>query len=216
MKSHKKAAITLAAIIVSLSQSAYAGRPLLVDDANLNDVGAGHVEAWYARLPHSVNTWNIAPAYSPIIDIEFAALMSRDSSNQLTTSAIQGKWRITPSNPEGCNLAMAVGISHLSNGGGNTPFLNGIGTCNHKGGAFSLNLGVSHPTGGKNQMNGGVAYERELGSVTGHVEYYWQEGGKPVVQVGLRHDIVPKLQLDGTVGRSDGDVVFSLGLKKSF
>ena len=206
--------VGLAALAVSVS--AHAGRPLTVDDANVNDVGAGHVEMWYSRLPGKINTWNVAPAYSPIKEIEFSALVSRDMTGRLTTTAAQAKWRMTASNPDGCNLGMTLGISHGSGGIGNSPYVNGIATCNHKGGAFHLNFGISHPNGSKALGNWGVAYEREISGMTAHVEVFGQEEGKPTTQLGLRKDIAQGLQLDGTVGRSDGDTVFSVGLKKSF
>ena len=201
---------------VSISLDAFASRPLFVEDASVNDVGTGHIEAWYARMPGKANTWNFAPAYSPIKDIEVSATVSRDQTDKLNTSAIQAKWRITPFNPEGCNFGMVVGVSYTNKGGGNTPYLNGLASCNHKDGAFHLNLGVSHPDGEKNLTNWGVAYERDFGFATAHIEYFGQETAKPTVQVGLRKDVAQGLQLDGTLGRSDGDLVFSLGLKKSF
>ena len=207
---------SLIAVTLFLAQSAHAGRPLSVDDANVNDVGAGHVEAWYARMPGKINTWNVAPAYSPIKDVELSAVLSRDTSDNITASTIQGKWRITPSNPDGCNVGLSFGVMHQSRGGGNTPYLNGLASCNHKGGALHFNLGVSRQAGSKSLANWGVAYERELGAVTGHIEVFGQESGKPTTQVGLRKDIVQGLQIDGTIGRSDGDTVFSVGLKKSF
>lgn len=199
-----------------LTATSHAGRPLSVDDANLNDVGAGHVEAWYARMSGKVNTGNVAPAYSPIKNVELSAVLSRDSSDNITASSIQGKWRITPSNPEGCNVGMSFGVTHQSKGGGNAPYLNGLASCNHKGGALHFNLGVSQRDGARSRANWGVAYERELGPATAHIEVFGQESGKPTAQVGLRKDIVQGLQIDGTVGRFDGDAGFSVGLKKSF
>jgi len=209
-------AITAALLYFFMAHVSHAGRPLTVDDANVNDVGAGHIEAWYARLPGKVNTWNVAPAFSPIKDIEVSAALSRDQTDKLTSSAIQAKWRITPSNPEGCNFGVVVGVSHTNKGGGNTPYLNGLASCNHKDGAFHLNLGLSHADVKNNLTNWGVAYERDLGFATAHIEYFGQETAKPTLQAGLRKDLIPGLQLDGTIGRSDGDLVLSLGLKKSF
>lgn len=217
MKSIRPILFSVAALVLSMAQSAHAGRPLTVDDANVNDPGAGHVEAWFARMPGHANTWNVAPAYSPIKDLEVSAILTRDTSENLSTSAIQGKWRITASQPDGCNFGLVAGISHRDNGGGNTPYLNALATCNHKGGALHMNLGLSHPDNEKTLTNWGVAYEREMsGGITGHIEYFGLENGKPTAQVGLRKDIMPGLQLDGTVGRSDGDVVFSLGMKNRF
>ena len=215
-KSFLRHGTVIAAITCALIQTAHAGRPLSVDDANVNDVGSGHVEAWFARTQGKVDAWNVAPAYSPIKDIEFSALLSRSTTENWTMGSIQGKWRITASQPNGCNLAMVLGMSHQNNGGGNTPYVNGIATCNHTGGALHLNLGLQHPNGGKNLTNWGVAYERDLGVATAHIEYFGQESSKPTAQVGLRKDILPGLQLDGTVGRSNSDTVFSIGMKKSF
>ena len=39
-----------------------AGRPLTVDDANVNAVGAGQVEVWYVRKADGAGVWNVAPA----------------------------------------------------------------------------------------------------------------------------------------------------------
>ena len=167
-------------------------------------------------MPGKVNTWNVSPAYSPIKDVELAALLTRDTTDTLTMTAAQVKWRITPSKPDGCNLGLVAGVSHTNRGGGNMPYLNGLATCNHKGGALHVNLGLSRSDGGPTLTNWGAAYERELGPVTAHAEVFGQEHGKPTTQVGLRKDVVPGLQLDGTIGRSDGDTVFSVGMKKSF
>lgn len=215
MKNYCLMGLIVSALLMFVPES-FAGRPLSVDDASINDAGAGHVEVWYARMPGKTNTWNVAPAYAPIKDVEVSAMLSRDATGEVTSSAAQVKWRITPSNPAGCNVGMTVGISHTSKGGGNTPFLNGLASCNHTGGALHLNLGISNPDNSKSLTNWGAAYERDFSVATGHIEVFGQEAGKPTTQVGLRKDLVPGLQLDGTVGRSDGETVFSLGLKKSF
>ena len=44
--------------------SVQAGRPLTVDDANVNDLGEGHVEGWWTRAPGDSRSWAVAPAYS--------------------------------------------------------------------------------------------------------------------------------------------------------
>jgi hypothetical protein len=216
MKLQRSMALPIASFLIFSSPYANAGRPLTVDDANVNDLGAGHVEAWYARMPEHVNTWNIAPAYSPIKDIEVSGLLSRDTTEELTKSALQLKWRVTPSQSEGCNLGMVAGVSHTNQGEGNTPYLNGIATCNYKVGTFHLNLGVSDPKDEKALGTWGLAYEREIVGITAHVEFFGEEHSKPTTQVGLRKDVVQGLQIDGTIGRSDNDTVFSIGLKKSF
>lgn len=207
----------LCAISTFLSAgSCLAGRPLSVDDANVNEPGAGHVETWYARQPGAANTWTVAPAYGLAEGIEIGGSLSRDSSNQLNTTAVQAKFRFTESRKSGCNVGGVVGLAHASAGGGNTPYLNGIFTCNLTGGAVHLNLGATHPSGGSTLSSWGLAYEREMDNMTGHVEYFGQQQSKPTFQVGLRNDVTKNVQLDGTVGRSGGESVYSLGLKFMF
>lgn len=52
--------------------------------------------------------------------------------------------------------------------------------------------------------------------MTPHIEWFGSEGSKPTVQVGLRGNVLPNLQLDGSVGRSDGITIYTLGVKFMF
>lgn len=198
------------------SSACFAGRPLTVDDANVNDVGAGHVEAWYARAAGAANTWTVAPAYGLVEGVEVSAALARDSSSQLTASALQAKFRLTASRKDGCNFGAVVGLAHVSDGGGNAPYLNGIFTCNQEDGAVHLNLGAVRPSGGSTQRTWGVAYERDLGAFTPHIEYFGQQSSAPTLQAGLRSDVAKNIQLDATVGRSAGESLYSLGMKFMF
>jgi hypothetical protein len=197
--------------------NAWAGRPLAVDDANTNDKGAGHIEVWTAREEGKVNTANIAPAFAPLEGVELGALLSRDTTNQLNMSAVQAKWRITPSQEKGCNVAAVLGLAHESNGGGNASYVNGILSCNGNAlGNMHFNLGALKAKGVSAAGTWGVALEREMGAVTPHVEFFGAEHQKPTVQVGLRGQLTKTIQLDGTVGRSNGDNLYSLGMKFQF
>ena len=53
-------------------------------------------------------------------------------------------------------------------------------------------------------------------AVTPHIEWFGSEGAKPTVQAGLRGEVAKGWQLDGTVGRGDGETVYTLGVKRSF
>ncbi len=53
-----------------LGTHAQAGRPLAVDDANVNEKGAGHVEVWVARDGEKNDIWNVAPAFAPVEGVE--------------------------------------------------------------------------------------------------------------------------------------------------
>jgi len=199
-----------------LAAPAHAGRPLTVDDASVNDAGEGHVEAWYARQPGRAHTWTVAPAYAPIDGLELGAALSRDRTADATTGAVQAKWRITPSLESGCNAGAVLGVAHTRGAGGNTPYLNGLFTCNSGWGASHFNLGAMRASDGPTLGTWGIAHEREFGRITAHVEAFGQRRSKPTFQVGARTELAKGLQIDGTLGRSNHESLVSLGLKQSF
>ena len=195
-----------------------AGRPLAVDDANVNDPGAGHVEMFYQRLPGSTNAWTVSPAVGVADGIELAASFNRDNTADVNTTAIQGKIRLTASQKNGCNFATSFGLSQPNVGGvGLSKFINGLATCNAgERGSFHLNLGVVNPPAGANTGTWGLAFEREFGAVTAHAEFFGQENVSPTAQLGLRTLVTKSLQLDATVGSMQGETLYSVGLKFLF
>ena len=195
-----------------------AGRPLAVDDANVNDVGAGHVEAYYQRLPGNVNAWTVSPAYGLVEGVEIAAAFNRDTSAEVNTTSIQVKLRLTESKKTGCNLATSLGFAQTNGAGaGSSSFVNGLMTCNmDESGAVHLNLGLVNPPSGPATGVWGLAYEREFGAFTGHVEVFGAENALPTVQVGLRTMLTKRLQLDGSLGRTNDEAVYSMGFKFLF
>lgn len=78
---HRKAFSVLVAFVCIFE--AQAGRPLTVDDANVNDVGEGQVEGWWTRSPNGSRSWTVAPAYAPIKNVELGAGISRDQKTGL-------------------------------------------------------------------------------------------------------------------------------------
>lgn len=208
-----RAVLALAAL--SACGLAQAGRPLVVDDANVNDPGKGQVEFWLSRVPGST-TLNLAPAFAPIEGLEIGALLARDNSNDITVTALQAKWRITPSKAQGCNFGVVAGFAS-ANGGGDASYVNGLMSCNDgPAGSLHFNLGMTKPSGFSTITAWGIAVEREMGSITPHLEWFGAEGSKPTVQIGLRSNIAPNWQIDGSVGRSDSSSVYTLGLKFTF
>ena len=203
-------------LALSLAGTAYAGRPLTVDDANVDDKGQGHVEAWYARQPGHAHTWTVAPAYAPVDGMELGGTVARDSTAGATTSAVQAKWRFTASQKSGCNVGAVLGALHTSGGVGNSPYFNGLATCNSTWGSTHFNLGALRAPGGPTLGTWGIAHERGFGGVTAHVEAFGQRLSKPTFQVGARMDVAPGVQVDGNVGRTNGETLVSVGLKYSF
>jgi hypothetical protein len=196
---------------------AQAGRPLAVDDANVNDKGAGHVEVWVARDSDKINTWNIAPAFAPVEGVEIGVSYAKARKSGTAEQAIQAKWRITPSQENGCNVASSLGTVHEKNVG-NSPYLVGILTCNSAAGAIHVNVTRHNPKDEKSFNSWGVAFERQMGSITPHIETFADQGQKATLQMGAKTEIAPGLQLDATIGRErqNGANVFSLGLKQAF
>ncbi len=193
-----------------------AGRPLTVDDANVNDVGEGHVEGWWTRGPSGARSWTVAPAYSPIQNVELGAGMARDSRTGLETLNVQAKFRITPSQENGCNAGAVIGSARTT-GETSKGYVNALFSCNHaRLGSLHTNLGVFDVSSSQRTGIWGLAWERAYGDATAHVEVYGQQHDKPTWATGLRTHILPKLQLDGSVGRQEGQNLVTIGTKWMF
>ncbi len=202
---------------LAITTSAHAGRPVAVDDANVNDKGAGHVEAWVARDTSKSNVLNLAPAYAPIDGLEISGVLSRDTTNRVNAQSVQAKWRITPSKEKGCNLAAVLGATHLSGGGGNATYVSGNLSCIGLGPVnVHANLGATKPKSVSAIGTWGVAAELPMASWTPHVEVFGAEGSKATGQLGARTQLTKELQLDGNVSRNDGQTAYSLGVKYQF
>lgn len=199
-----------------LSTAAWAGRPLAVDDADVNDVGHGHVEMWFERTLGPSRSLIVAPAYSPVEGVEIAAAVARDTTASSTSMAIQAKWRITPVQEDGCNFGASASLAKTRGESGNTTGVTGLMTCNMPLGAVNVNLGALRPAGESTVATWGLSLSHAFGSVTGHAEAFGQQQGKTTFQMGVRYDIAKNIQIDGTVGRSDGQTLYSTGLKFGF
>ena len=211
-----KRAVWLALLMLG-STTSWAGRPLSVDDANVNESGAGHVEMWVSREAAKGNLYNIAPAYAVADGVEIGALLSRDSAARETLTALQAKWRITASQDDGCNVAAAFGLARSSGSGDSAAYLNGLLSCNGTAaGNLHVNLGGVKRSGVSLNASWSVALERAIGSFTPHVEWFGEQGRSATFQIGARTEISKGLQLDGTVGRTAGNAVYSVGTKVQF
>lgn len=208
---------TIAAVLlVAVAGSAWAGRPLTVDDANVADVGGGQLESWYARPASRDKLWTTAVGVGVLDWLELGGAVERNFSGPQTATSLQLKMRLTPSRDGGCNFGAVVGRAHANRGGGEATYLNGLFTCNIDGGPLHVNLGAIRADGDSTVKTWGLAKEFELGEVTAHVEVFGQQHAKPTWQMGLRRELVKNLQLDGTLGRSERKTVFSVGLRLGF
>ena len=196
--------------------SAHAGRPLTVDDANVNETGAGHVETWWARTADGNRSWNVAPAYAPVEGIELGAGMTRELRTGHITQNIQAKFRITPSQDNGCNVGAVAGYSR-GTGEASLPYINALFTCNNQTlGSLHTNLGALNVSSSQRVRTWGVAWERPYGDVTVHIETFGLENDKPTWATGARFNVLPDLQLDTSLGRTQQKNVLTLGFKWMF
>lgn len=196
---------------------AQAGYPLAIVEAKVIDKDAGHVEIWVARDSDKINTWNVAPAFAPVEGVEVGVSYAKARKSGTAEQAIQAKWRITPSQENGCNVASTLSTVH-EKGVGNSPYLVGILTCNSAAGAIHVNVTRHNPKDEKSFNSWGVAFERQMGSITPHIEAFGDQGQKASVQMGAKTEIAQGLQLDATIGRDRQNRanVFSVGVKQAF
>lgn len=205
-----------ACIMLSSTAPAWAGRPLNVDDANINDVGEGHLETWYAREPGGSGVWNLAPAYSPLAGLELGATSARDRTLRINIFSLQAKLQLSKPSQAGCHYASVVGVQRPDGQAGGSPYGTAIMTCVMAPGALHLNLGASRTPGESAAAAFGVAWEQDLKFATGHVEMLAEQRTKPAFNVGLRRDVVKDIQIDGSIGRSDRQTLWSVGMKFQF
>ena len=201
---------------LSAAIPAQAGRPLTVDDANVNDTGDGHVEMWWTRSPGGTRSWTVAPAYAPVDNIELAAGVSREMRTGIQTQNIQAKFRITPTQENGCNFGAVAGYARVE-GDSSKPYVNALFSCNSATlGSLHTNLGALDASSSQRVRTWGVAWERAYGEVTVHIEKFGMENEKSTVATGLRFNVMEDLQLDTSVGRTNKQNVVTVGLKWMF
>ncbi len=209
-------ALFVFAVAVLCSTASLAGRPLAVDDANTADVGTGNIDLWYTRLSGSINVWTIAPAYGITDGIEIGASLAADTTSNTSATTLGIKFRFTPSKKDGCNVGSSIGVTQASQGGGNTPYINGLLTCSGDAGSANLNLGLTRAPDSPTLKTWGLSFERELGAFTPHIEVFGVEQSTPTVQLGLRTMVTKNLQLDGSVGSNSGETTYTLGMRFFF
>ena len=199
-----------------LSVAAQAGRPMSVDDANVNDKGVAHVETYWSRSADGSRTFTVAPTYSPIQGLDLIAIDTRTAAGGPHSQTLQAKLQVTAVRDEGCYFAWVLGATVWQKGDGQKSFVAANGSCNILGGSLHSSLVSTRDGEGRDTPSLGLAWEQNLGARTGHVESVAQRGSKPLVGIGLRKEVMPGLQLDGTWGKQGGKAVFSLGSKFTF
>ncbi len=210
-----KNSLSLLAISL-LSMSVQAGRPMSVDDANVNDKGVAHVESFWSRAADGSRTFTVAPAYSPLPGLDLVAIDTRTLSGGSHSQTLQSKMQVTAARDQGCYFAWVLGATVWKKGDGQNSFVGANATCNMGVGALHASVVSSRDAVGRDTPSLGVAWEQSFGAWTGHIESIAQRAAKPMVGIGARTDVMPGFQVDGTLGRVSGKAMFSLGTKITF
>lgn len=198
------------AACAALLPAAQAARPLTTDDAGVVEAGACQLETWVQRQRGQTAFWAV-PACNPTGNLELGVGASRVRTDGTDASSgdtqLQAKTVLQPLGAEGWGLALAVGVVRHPD---DTPqrtdvYLNlplSVALADDSL-LMHLNAGWVRTQGaGENRRTWGLAGEwRAFERTTLLAETFGQSGGKPLVQVGLRHSLVPdRVQLDFTIG----------------
>jgi hypothetical protein len=210
----KKITSLLAISLISLS--AQAGRPLSVDDANVNDQGVAHVETFWSRAADGSRSLTIAPTYSPLPGLDLIVADARTLSGGAHSQTLQAKMQVTSPKDNSCHFAWALGATQWQKGEGQKSFVSANATCDMGIGALHASMVSSRDAEGRDTPSLGVAWEQSFGTWTGHIESVAQRASKPMLGIGARTDVMPGFQVDGTLGRLGGKAMFSLGTKITF
>ena len=194
----------------------HAGRPLITDDAGINEKGHGHIEAWYGRDLEKNNSWHISPAYAPTDWLEITGLFMRDNSEKFNSKGLMAKVLFTPSRESGCNTGALAGFLQTNGKSHTDTYIAGLLSCNSISyGSVHFNLGVLSLED-NNPAYWGIAYEKPIGPVTVNLEYVGERYTKSITKIGLRGFVLPRLQLDGSIGRQRNETIFTIGMVIKF
>jgi hypothetical protein len=191
-----------------------AGRPLLVDDANTNESGHGHIETWYDNKDKS---FTIAPVYAPLEGLELGAVLSKSNSTFENTYSFQFKKLLSVAQESGCNTAATLGRSSVQNSGDQTVYGWGILTCNSiEWGSVHMNLGLTKANTQSSQQLYGIAFEYPIKGFVPHIEWLHQDSEKDVTSIGIRTELIKNLQIDGSYRTQDNESYYTVGIKIQF
>jgi hypothetical protein len=204
------------ALVFGLVNTAWATRPMTVEDANVADVGEVELSTWLARDGDRSRVWNNSLEVGVLQGVQLAAEWARNTSAHYNTAQLGIKLAVTPTVERSCWLAATASLAHADHGGGQGHAFGGALSCQWQRWTLHTNLGGEREPGERTVGAWGVALERPFGSVTAHVEMFGQRHASPTVQAGLRTKLAKGMQLDGSWGRAERRAVFSVGLTFSF
>lgn len=205
-----------AALIFSVG-AVHAGRPMLVDDADVDEAGSAHIEAWMERQRHAAgHLLVLSPAAVIAPRVEVAASWTRERPGGSDAWGVQVKMQSSAGKPGECRNALLLGLGRAAADRRATPALTAIASCDVGAGALHLNASALHSPDSRLQPGAGAAWEQPLGPVVGHLEWLVRHKSKPIAAAGVRYSLMENWQIDGSVARSDGKLAWTGGIKYGF
>ncbi|MCH8537035.1 MAG: hypothetical protein LAT66_04610 [Alkalimonas sp.] len=192
--------MTLALVLLGVSSLAFAGRPLITDDATLVD--DCQLESWWQRNRGPNEFW-LAPACQ-LAGVEWAVGYGQQTTGEpdLYELAAKTELRTLETNSWGATIGFSHGFEQGSFRG--DQHLNMAVTHSFADDAWLLhsNLGYASNRDSRNEWTAGMAVEREVFSNHwAFVEVFREEAGRPFYQLGYRFEPkAERLQLDISYG----------------
>lgn len=224
--------LALFATAALLAGNAHAARPMNTDDARIVDAKACQVESWIHRPKGHTDFWALpACNFSGNLELTMGgALTDRDGGTHTSAQLLQGKTLFKPLQPNGWAVGLAAGMQRdLRTGTRNRHDLYAYVPASF---SWYDDRVVLHTNTGwlreqgqhrrRHRFTWGLGAEIQLNSQTWLIaETYGEGSDKPLVQLGLRHWLVPdRVQIDATYGNRVGNRIgedsqrwFSLGLR---
>lgn len=203
----------LVCIGLLLARGALAGRPMSTDDAAVTPAGECQLQSWLQRESGTGELW-LLPACSPLDRLELTAGGAHAWDRRSASSSqwsVQAKFLLREQHPGEWGAALSVGWSRRDAAAAEDRIeaqpLNLVATYRASDSAWLLhaNAGFRRDLAhNRRQGTWAVAYERAPDArFGGFVEWLDAVGDDPIVQGGLRCDVVPgKISLNVTFGAS--------------
>ncbi len=201
-------------LVLLISLSAFAARPMVTDDARLTKTGSCQLESWVKSYSGGNEFWAL-PACNPMGNFEVTvgtAIVKHNSEPKTDDYIFQAKTLFKELTPNGWGAGMALGTAEHKNR--RYPGPNGIGSTymyfpiSH---SFLDNQLITHANFGyihykdssQESVTWGLGAEYKLKESLLYVlETFGDQRTNPFIQMGFRYSVVLDIfQIDTTIGR---------------
>jgi hypothetical protein len=212
-------------ICFGLSPLVHAARPMITDDARIVDDKSCQIEAWVKANHDSEEYWAMPSCnFTGNLELAVGGAVTRQNGDSKTTDLVlQGKTLFKTLEPNGWSWGLVAGITSHPDLSRKFPgdlyaYVPASFSFRNDVVVVHTNLGWAHTKADHHDaMTWGAGAEVQMLPSTWLIgETYGENQGKPYVQVGVRHWLVPnRVQIDTTYGNriDGGESWISIGLR---